>query len=261
MVGPEAILPVMEGKSVIFKTFAGVDALPICLSTHDISEIVETVIELAPTFGGICLEDIVAPACLTIGEELQRAMNIPVVNNHREAVAVGVLAGVLNALKIVGKGQRFPPTSRWSSTAAVPPGSARPRSLLKIGVRNIVVCDRHGALSPYRPQTMHWAKWEWRRRPIPTRARRSGDGHSRRRPLHRIFGGRRRHRRHGPQHGEGPGHLCLCGGRCPKSNPLPRVPPAPRVVATAQSQYPNQMDIASVFPGLFAVSSTCARAK
>src|SRR5665213_3627934 len=81
MVGPEAILPVMEGKSVIFKTFAGVDALPICLNTHDISEIVETVIELAPTFGGICLEDIVAPACLTIGEELQRAMNIPVINN------------------------------------------------------------------------------------------------------------------------------------------------------------------------------------
>ncbi|HET7377207.1 MAG TPA: NADP-dependent malic enzyme, partial [Anaerolineae bacterium] len=141
-VGPEAILPVMEGKSVIFKTFAGVDAMPICLNTHTASEIVEAVIALAPTFGAICLEDIAAPACLTIGEELKRAMHIPVVNNHREAVAVGVLAGVLNALKLVGK-EAANLKVVINGTGAAGIGTAE--ILLKIGVTNIIVCDRSGA--------------------------------------------------------------------------------------------------------------------
>jgi malate dehydrogenase (oxaloacetate-decarboxylating) len=248
MVGPEAILPVMEGKSVIFKTFAGVDALPICLSTHDISEIVETVIELAPTFGGICLEDIVAPACLTIGEELQRAMNIPVVNNHREAVAVGVLAGVLNALKIVSKTPEALKVVINGSGAA---GIGTAQILLKIGVRNVIVCDRHGALSPYRPQTMHWAKWQLAKKTNPDRVR--GDLATVIRGADLFIG------------------FSVGGIVTPEmvrsmakdpiifafAGPVPEIEPAAArsagaaVVATAQSQYPNQMEIASVFPGLF----------
>ena len=248
MVGPEAILPVMEGKSVIFKTFAGVDALPICLSTHDISEIVETVIELAPTFGGICLEDIVAPACLTIGEELQRAMNIPVVNNHREAVAVGVLAGVLNALKIVHKAPEALKVVINGSGAA---GIGTAQILLKIGVRNIIVCDRHGALSPYRPQTMHWAKWQLAKKTNPDRVR--GDLATVIRGADLFIGfsvGDVVTPEMVRSMAQDPIIFAFAG-------PVPEIEPAAArsagaaVVATAQSQYPNQMEIASVFPGLF----------
>ena len=247
-VGPEAILPVMEGKSVIFKTFAGVDALPICLGTHDISEIVETVIELAPTFGGICLEDIVAPACLTIGEELQRAMNIPVVNNHREAVAVGVLAGVLNALKIVDKAPGALKVVINGSGAA---GIGTAEILLKIGVQNIIVCDRHGALSPYRPHTMHWAKWQLAKKTNPDRVR--GD-------LATVIRGADLFIGFSVGDVVTPDMVRSMATRpiiFAFAGPVPEIEPAAAraagaaVVATAQSQYPNQMDIASVFPGLF----------
>ncbi len=248
MVGPEAILPVMEGKSVIFKTFAGVDALPICLSTHDISEIVETVIELAPTFGGICLEDIVAPACLTIGEELQRAMNIPVVNNHREAVAVGVLAGVLNALKIVNK---TPAALKVVINGSGAAGIGTAEILLKIGVRNIIVCDRHGALSPYRPETMHWAKWQLAKKTNPDRVRgnlasviRGAD----------LFIGFSMGDVFTPEMVKSMASepiIFAFAGPVPEIEPAAARSAGAAVVATAQSQYPNQMDIASVFPGLF----------
>ncbi len=258
MVGPEAILPVMEGKSVIFKTFAGVDALPICLSTHDISEIVETVIELAPTFGGICLEDIVAPACLTIGEELQRAMNIPVINNHREAVAVGVLAGVLNALRVVDK---LPEDVKVVINGAGAAGIGTAELLLKAGVRDIIVCDRHGALSPYRPQTMHWAKWELAKKTNPHRVR--GDLATVIRGADLFIG-------------FSVGDVVtpeMVRSMAPRpiifafAGPVPEIEPAAAraagaaVVATAQSQYPNQMDIASVFPGLFSRAPRCPRAR
>jgi malate dehydrogenase (oxaloacetate-decarboxylating) len=247
-VGPEAILPVMEGKSVIFKTFAGVDALPICLGTHDISEIVETVIALGPTFGGICLEDIVAPACLTIGEELQRAMNIPVVNNHREAVAVGVLAGVLNALKVVDKQPEAIKVVINGSGAA---GIGTAEILLKIGVRNIVVCDRHGALFPYRPHTMHWAKWELAKKTNPDRVRGN---------LAEVMRGADLFIGFSVGDVVTPDMVRSMAARpivFAFAGPVPEIDPAAAriagaaVVATAQSEYPNQMEIASVFPGLF----------
>ena len=248
MVGPEAILPVMEGKSVVFKTFAGVDALPICLSTHDISEIVETVIALAPTFGGICLEDIVAPACLTIGEELQRAMNIPVVNNHREAVAVGVLAGVINALKIVNK---KPAELKVVINGAGAAGIGTAELLLKFGVTNIIVCDRHGALSPYRRQTMHWAKWQLAKKTNPDRVR--GDLATVIRGADLFIGfsvgdvvtaDMVRSMAADPI-------IFAFAGPVPEIEPAMARAAGAAVVGTAQSQYPNQMDIASVFPGLF----------
>ncbi len=248
MVGPEAILPVMEGKSVIFKTFAGVDALPLCLGTHDISEIVETVIELGPTFGAICLEDIVAPACLTIGEELQRAMNIPVVNNHREAVAVGVLAGLLNALKIVGKA---PADLKVVINGAGAAGIGTAEILLQVGVRNIVVCDRHGALVRYRPQAMHWAKWELAKKTNPDRL--SGDLATVLRGAD-VFIGFSVGDAVTPEMIRGMAASPIVfafAGPVPEIDPVAAREAGAAVVATAASQYPNQMDIASVFPGLF----------
>lgn len=248
LVGPEAILPVLEGKSVVFKTFAGVDALPICLSTHNTSEIVETVIALGPTFGAICLEDIVAPASLTIGEELQRAMVIPVVNNHREAVAVGVLAGMLNAMKIVGK---KPSALKVVINGAGASGIGTAEMLLKIGVRNIIVCDRFGALTPYRSQSMHWAKWELAKKTNPDKVQ--GDLQSVIKGADAFIG------------------FSVADIVTPEmvrsmaadpivfafAGPVPEIAPAAAraagaaVVATALSHHPNQMDIASVFPGLF----------
>ncbi len=247
-VGPEAILPVMEGKSVVFKTFAGVDALPICLSTHDISEIVETVIALGPTFGAICLEDIVAPACLTIGKELQRAMNIPVVNNHREAVGVGVVAGVLNAIKIVDKKLNSLKVVINGAGAA---GIGTAEMLRKLGVRNIIVCDRFGALTPYRPESMHWAKWEIAKKTNPDRVRGSLEHVIRGADIFIGFS-------IGDVvttemvHSMSPDPIIFAF-----AGPVPEIEPATAraagavVVATAQSNHPNQMDIASVFPGLF----------
>lgn len=247
-VGPAAILPVLEGKSVIFKTFAGVDAMPICLGTSDISEIVETVIELAPTFGAICLEDIVAPACLTIGEELQRAMNIPVINNHREAVAIGVLGGLLNALKIVDKKPQDLKVVINGSGAA---GIGTAELLLSIGVTNIIVCDRHGALFPYRRETMHWAKWELAKKTNPDRLK--GD-------LPTVLEGADVFIGFSVGDAVTPEMVRKMAARpiiFAFAGPTPEIEPevayqaGAAVVATAQSQHPNQMDIASVFPGLF----------
>ncbi len=247
-VGPEAILPVMEGKSVIFKTFAGVDAMPICLSTHNISEIVETVIALAPTFGGICLEDIVAPACLTIGEELQRAMYIPVVNNHRESVAVGVLAGLLNALTIVGKeAENLKVVINGTGAAGI--GTAE--ILLKIGVKDIIVCDRHGALYPYRPESMHWAKWEIAKKTNPDRVRGDLAGVIKGADVFIGFSvGDVVTQDMVKSMGNKP-IVFAFAGPAPEIEPAAALAAGAAIVATAQSHHPNQMDIASVFPGLF----------
>ncbi len=102
-IGPEASLPVMEGKAVLFKSFAGVDAFPICLRSNDIDTIVETVKLLEPTFGGVNLEDIAAPSCFMIEERLKKETNIPVFHDDQHGTAIVTLAGLINALKITGK--------------------------------------------------------------------------------------------------------------------------------------------------------------
>src|SRR5690625_1387293 len=102
-IGAEAALPVMEGKSVLFKTFAGVDSFPICLPTNDVDEIVNTVKLMEPTFGGVNLEDIAAPNCFIIEDELKRKMNIPIFHDDQHGTAIVTVAGLINALKLVGK--------------------------------------------------------------------------------------------------------------------------------------------------------------
>ena len=124
-IGPAAAMPVMEGKAVLFKQFGGVDAIPICLDTTDVDEIVETVIRLAPSFGGINLEDISAPRCFEIEHRLKEALDIPVFHDDQHGTAVVTLAALINALKLTG---RNPESTAWSSPAPAPPASRSPRS-------------------------------------------------------------------------------------------------------------------------------------
>ena len=147
-IGPEAALPVMEGKAVLFKEFGGVDAWPVCLATTDPDEIVRTVIALAPVFGGINLEDIAAPRCFEIEDRLREALDIPVFHDDQHGTAIVVLAALLNALRVVGKRVEDASVVVTGAGAA---GSATARMLTAAGLANVVVCDRDGALYEGRP--------------------------------------------------------------------------------------------------------------
>ncbi len=143
-IGPEAAMPVMEGKAMLFKQFAGIDAWPICLATKDPDRIVETVLNLAPTFGGVNLEDISAPRCFDIEERLREELPIPVMHDDQHGTAVVVLAGLLNALRVVGKRIE---DIRAVVLGAGAGGSACARIMLAAGARNVVVLDRQGILT------------------------------------------------------------------------------------------------------------------
>ncbi len=142
-IGPGAALPVMEGKAALFKTFADVDAFPICLTTTDVDEIVETVVRIAPVFGGINLEDIAAPACFEVEERLREELDIPVFHDDQHGTAVVALAALENALKIVDK--RYEDL-RVVIAGAGAAGVAITKILHSVGVTDIVVADRKGAL-------------------------------------------------------------------------------------------------------------------
>lgn len=142
--GAKASLPVMEGKSVLFKAFGAVDAVPICIDTQDAAEIVKLVTQLEPTFGGINLEDIAAPKCFEIEKELKRRLDIPVFHDDQHGTAVVVLAGLINACKLTG---REMPDLKVVINGAGAAGLAITRLLLRQGVEDIVVCDSKGILS------------------------------------------------------------------------------------------------------------------
>lgn len=154
-IGPEAALPVMEGKAVLFKSFAGVDAFPICLNTTDVEKIIETVKLLEPTFGGVNLEDIAAPNCFIIEERLKREANIPVFHDDQHGTAIVTTAGLVNALKLVGKKMTEIKVVANGAGAA---GIAIIRLLHNYGVRNIIMCDTKGAIYEGRPQGMNAVK-------------------------------------------------------------------------------------------------------
>ena len=143
-IGPEAAMPVMEGKSILFKEFGNVDAFPICLDTKDPDEIVETVIRLAPTFGGINLEDISAPRCFEIEARLKEALDIPVFHDDQHGTAVVVLAAIINGLKLTGKKAEDCKVVLNGSGAA---GIAIARLLLNYGFKNVILCDRQGIIN------------------------------------------------------------------------------------------------------------------
>ena len=143
-IGPLASLPVMEGKSILFKEFADVDAFPIALDTKDVNEIVETVVRIAPTLGGINLEDISAPRCFEIEKKLKERLNIPVFHDDQHGTAIIVLSGLMNALKIVNKKVE---DLKIIVNGAGSAGTAITKLLLSYGAKNIIVCDRAGALN------------------------------------------------------------------------------------------------------------------
>ena len=143
-IGPEASMPVMEGKAILFKAFANIDAFPICLATKNVDEIVQTVKMIAPSFGGINLEDISAPRCIEIEKRLKEELDIPVFHDDQHGTAVVVCAGLINSLKLVNKKIE---DINIVINGAGSAGSAILKMLLNLGATNVIICDRKGIIN------------------------------------------------------------------------------------------------------------------
>ncbi|HEV2128654.1 MAG TPA: malic enzyme-like NAD(P)-binding protein [Thermomicrobiales bacterium] len=247
--GPvEAEIPVAEGKSVIFKTFAGVDAFPISLATNDASEIVETGIAISPTFGAICLDDISSPRAFTIADNLDKAIDIPVFSNQHHGTAILVLGALFNALKVVDK--KLSDVRVVMSGAGIA-GIGVARLLTRAGVRNLVVCDRAGAIYQYRPERMNWAKAYVAKETNPDQ--RKGSLREMMAGADVFIGLSIRDivdEEMVRSMADGPIVFALA---VPQPEVLPEVARAggARVVATGRSDFPNTMDVSLVFPGVF----------
>jgi len=232
-IGPAAAMPVMEGKAVLFKQFAGVDAVPLCLATKDTDEIVETVARLAPSFGGINLEDISAPRCFEIEQRLKDLLDIPVFHDDQHGTAVVVLAALENALRITG---RKPAEARVVISGAGAAGVAVTRILLAAGVSDLAVTDRHGVLHSGRGDLT----------PVKASlARETADRTGRTGSLADVMAG-------------ADVFVGVSGGTVifGLANPVPEVHPDvahrhARVVATGRSDFPNQINNVLAFPGIF----------
>ncbi len=246
-IGPNGAQPVMEGKALIFKEFAGVDAFPLCLNTKNVDEIVMIVKAIAPVFGGINLEDISAPRCFEIEERLQRELDIPVFHDDQHGTAIVVLAAMLNALKVVGKKLS---DARIVFTGAGAAGIATAKLLMLEGARHIVGCDRAGAIYRGRKDNMNSMKQWFAEHTNPEGLHGSaGDALK----GADVFIGL-----------SGPGVVSLKDiqtmNRDPivfaMANPTPEIMPEEagpyvRVMATGRSDYPNQINNSCCFPGFF----------
>ena len=245
-IGPEAAMPVMEGKAMLFKEFAGVDAFPLCLATKDVDEIIAVVKAVAPTFGGINLEDIAAPRCFEIERRLRDELDIPVFHDDQHGTAIVVLAALLNALRVVRKRPEDVTVVVVGAGAA---GLACTDILLAQGVGDVVVCNRGGALHP------------------------GAEGLDEARAA--LAGRTNRQRRRGTPDEvlagadvllglSGPGAVSPAGVRrmaddaivFAMANPLPEVQPEDvrddvAIMATGRSDYPNQINNVLAFPGVF----------
>jgi malate dehydrogenase (oxaloacetate-decarboxylating) len=245
-IGPEAAMPVMEGKAMLFKEFGGVDAWPICLATTDPDEIVAAVAAIAPGFGGINLEDISAPRCFEIESRLQKLLEIPVFHDDQHGTAIVVTAAFLNALRLTGK---RPEDTRVVVTGVGAAGVATTDMLIGLGVRMIVGCDRNGALNKGRSDLGPW-KAAYAERTNPESFSGSAD-----RALAGadVFIGLS-----GPGAVTRAGIASMAAGAIvfAMSNPTPEVMPEEiealaAVVATGRSDYPNQINNVLAFPGVF----------
>lgn len=246
-IGPEAAMPVMEGKCILFREFAGVNAFPICLATKDVDEIIRTVECVAPTFGGINLEDISAPRCFEIERRLKERLSIPVFHDDQHGTAIVVLAGLINALKLTGKKKE---TARVVISGAGSAGISICRLLMSHGFRDIVMTDKCGALAPGE-SFMNPAQQEMAAVTNPRQERG---------PLKTIikdkdiFVG---------VSAPGIATSAMISTMAPDSivfamaNPVPEIMPdeakagGARVVATGRSDFPNQINNLLAFPGIF----------
>ena len=247
-IGPEAGMPVMEGKCVLFKAFGGVDAIPLCIRSHDVDEIVNTVALLAGSFGGVNLEDIAAPRCFEIERKLKERCDIPIFHDDQHGTAVITLAGLVNALKVVGKAmEEIRVVINGAGAAAIAIG----RLLLSAGVRDLTLCDRSGAVYTGRPVGMNPVKEEMAR--VTNLQRQSGS-------LKDVL----------------PGADVFIGVSAPGAvttemvktmnrdaiifacaNPTPEIFPeearagGAAVISTGRSDFPNQVNNVLAFPGIF----------
>jgi malate dehydrogenase (oxaloacetate-decarboxylating) len=250
-IGPEAAMPVMEGKAMLFKEFAQVDAFPICLDTQDAEEIIKAVELIAPTFGGINLEDISAPRCFEIEDRLKETLDIPVFHDDQHGTAIVTMAALFNALKIVGKPIADLRVLMVGLGAA---GVAVTKMMLACGVTHIVGCDRQGALSTTRPDyesgEMSGIKRWYAENSNPDQL--SGGPNEVIEGTDLFIGL------------SGPGLIEASslakmnddGIVFAMANPTPEVMPedaAPhvRIMATGRSDYPNQINNVLAFPGIF----------
>jgi malate dehydrogenase (oxaloacetate-decarboxylating) len=245
--GPEAALPVMEGKVMLFKEFADIDGWPICLATQDVEQIVQTVTAIAPSFGGINLEDISAPRCFEIEDRLKAALDIPVMHDDQHGTAVVLLAALLNALKVVGKRME---QIRVVVNGLGAAGTACVRILLAAGVCRLIGCDRGGAVLEVTPDNVEQVRRDFRGsvrwdRPFAT--------------LHQaligadVFIGVSVGNVLTPADLEtmAPDRIVFA-----MANPQPEIAPDAalplcRVLATGRSDYPNQVNNLLAFPGIF----------
>ncbi|MCF0129057.1 MAG: NAD-dependent malic enzyme [Pseudobutyrivibrio sp.] len=246
-IGPLAAMPVMEGKCVLFKEFGGVNAFPIVLSTQDPDEIVAAVKAIAPTFGGINLEDISAPRCFEIEERLKKELDIPVFHDDQHGTAIVVLAGIINALKVVGKNKE---NCKVVVNGAGSAGVAITKLLLTYGFKHVLMCDREGIIGPDYPN-LNWMQQEMTKvtnlnheKGTLADALKGAD----------IFVGV-----------SAPGIVSkeMVASMAPDSilfamaNPTPEIMPdlakkaGARIIGTGRSDFPNQVNNVVAFPGIF----------
>lgn len=246
-IGPEAAMPVMEGKSILFKEFAGIDAFPICLDTKDTEEIIETVKRLAPTFGGINLEDISAPRCFEIERRLKEELDIPVFHDDQHGTAIVVCAGLVGALRLVGKEMgRIKAVINGAGSA----GISICRLMQEIGVGDVILVDKMGILAPGE---------EWMN---PAQAQMAQC--TNKEGLHGTLADAMKGRdvfigvsAPGVVTAEMVGTMAEDAIVFAMANPTPEIMPdeakrgGARVVATGRSDFPNQINNVLVFPGIF----------
>ena len=247
-IGPEAALPVMEGKAVLFKHFADVDAFPICLATKDPDKIVEAVTLIAPSFGGINLEDISAPRCFEIEERLKKILDIPVFHDDQHGTAVIVLSGLINALKIVGKDiDQIKVAVNGAGAAAI----AVLKFLMSAGVKNAILCDSKGTIYEGRKENMNSAKEEMAK--ITNRGMVKGTLADAIVGVDVFIGLSVA----GALKSEMVKTMASASIIFAMANPIPEILPdeakkaGARIVATGRSDFPNQVNNCLGFPGIF----------
>jgi len=251
-IGPEAAMPVMEGKAMLFKEFADVDAWPICLATTDTEEIIKTVKYLAPTFGGVNLEDISAPRCFEIERRLKEELDIPIFHDDQHGTAVVYIAGLINALKVVDK---KPEDLKVVVAGVGAAGTACTKMMMALGVKNVIGCDRKGALTTDRDD-LNSAKREYAESTNPDQV--SGT-------LKEVIAGADVFVGLSAPNLLDGDDLAEMADRAivfAMSNPTPEVPPEvalehAAVVATGRSDYPNQINNVLCFPGIFRGALDC----
>lgn len=246
-IGPLAAMPVMEGKAVLFKEFGGINAFPICLDTQDTEEIIETVVRIAPAFGGINLEDISAPRCFEIEERLKERLPIPVFHDDQHGTAIVVLAGIINALKVTGKNKE---TAQVVVNGAGSAGIAITKLLLTYGFQNITLCDKAGMIC----EGMEGLNWmQEKMAKVTNLGKRTGSLADALKGAD-IFVGVSAPGIVTPEMVASMNHDAILFAM---ANPVPEIMPdlareaGARVVGTGRSDFPNQVNNVLIFPGIF----------